>query len=1683
MTRYIRYLVDVIGEEQKALYSYLQDRTNPYICLHGECQTLADWISVLLEVYNESFERWNIGLDLLVFDRLVNEMTLDEVPKQITDWYLWGLKDFPSDLRGRKYLHTVIEWDGLYWDANGGGTQRDKEEYYEDKADRKKLLHNFFDWDEMKGCLESPLVEESIDYAWRWTESFNREDKRPFADDLWIEEMGTGISPYENLGVFRDFINHLRSDEFSVEEVGRVGFGFSDKKIYNEVQRLHFREDMIRYEWGYASSGVYHSSVYDKGKLVGTIGLKSFDREELTPQCYDDFEWVLREIEWESNGSIQDGQIDKWVVFDVGLDEPYRNKGIGYKMYENIFKIKNNNPHTIIVGYGCATYGTTSYDAERVYKRLQRKYIGKGLVVSSIKKNSDEFSAETVPDWKIYNEVQRLHSREEDFYEGDIEQRIDQFREYELQEIPFELVYAPYSFDPNMVWDYALQINEYDAMCHPDRGDIDNADPICDITNPYPPIVVTNLYAPDPSEPENKRHLIIDGTHRYEAIKLLREATHERGDLGRYNTVKAWVGKGKRAWMTGPRDAIGQFIKRADNIYIGDEYGGFIKSNPDAVKLPGVVEFPGEQERIKSLMPLEDYENLPYDDVNLIISKLPYPTEGFTEEEIDQQHESIISTIVSHEYIHQSIDEEVLAWANENKLEKGDYYAAHEIMAYVDMAHRESNNMVSFKARLFQLVGSHPIITDNPELADRILDAMTRSRKGLKFQVPAEIKTVMQAFELGGFEILVVGGAVRDAVMGLTPKDYDLATNAVPNEVNDVIAQIAGYRVVSTPEAQLARGVLTSLVLPPSGEVIEITTFRAELGYEEGTRRPVAVPAKTFKEDSERRDFTMNALGWKLNGTILDYHDGLDDLEFGDLVSVGDANDRIKEDPLRILRAIRFHSRYGLDLDEDLSEAIGTHLNLLLTLSAERVRKELDSILKSEEGIYDLVNVGIVETLIPEYQGGYWGERNYDDGDSKFSFISDIQGYSMVDQPYPPQFNYTPRPWQPSIAYALLFKNVVTKEEFNEQYRRGPISFSRAEADMIAELIYLYPIALASEDSNNITTVVTSPYYDELMLMLEFSNRVDLVDEFLPYRQRYNGKPPKGYAMRVADAYSIEPSPALGDKISEITEAIILGDIEDWDEGLNYYAAEEFEVPEFVYHATPGKNLESIMEHGLEPRIGELSIHAFGKERYDEKVGGPKVWATTNNKARIYAALIAPMSYLEDNAILRIKTEGLDFKYYGFEEFFTDKHVPPSHIEHMYFIMGEKSEEDPNWTVDQQIDYVHDKYGACPYFIDGERHCFDGRICNYVESAAEEVGTRERIAYSGVMLNEDTSEYLLAKFQSEIPEDWTLYGHHMTVSLGKSIPNQADLGKEVTLTVTAFGQSDDAVAVAVSGYPSRNKIPHITLAIPPGGKPFNSNKITDWQPIEPFEIQGLLRDVKTYVAETFRSEAENNPSRLDIFYNWVEVDKKEIFNIPATDYNDRYDIANVVIAYQGTIKEKFLGDFPSVVYFYIWQDTFDETDSQSWYQIHTINSGWECRCLDCLQEGGPLFIDRQSGVYDISEYLDEDGIVYDWCRPDLDGNPTVIVLKDCDSPDVGLVRTLSIPITGMKVTKPQYKHLLNYLEFDFEIEGKENRWTDIELGSTYFSSKTNQSLRNLDERLVKNRMVTLNYPRNTWRKD
>ena len=121
---------------------------------------------------------------------------------------------------------------------------------------------------------------------------------------------------------------------------------------------------------------------------------------------------------------------------------------------------------------------------------------------------------------------------------------------------------------------------------------------------------------------------------------------------------------------------------------------------------------------------------------------------------------------------------------------------------------------------------------------------------------------------------------------------------------------------------------------------------------------------------------------------------------------------------------------------------------------------------------------------------------------------------------------------------------------------------------------------------------------------------------------------------------------------------------------------------------------------------------------------------------------------------------------------------------------------------------------------------------------------KKTISYSAVVLDHDTSELLLNKFDDEIPDGWKKYAHHMTIALGKAVEDEDLLGSIQTLIVTQIGKSDMAIAVRVEGFPSKNKIPHITLAVnPDGGKPFMSNKIEEWEDIEPFEITGEVRNI------------------------------------------------------------------------------------------------------------------------------------------------------------------------------------------------------------------------------------------------
>ena len=207
---------------------------------------------------------------------------------------------------------------------------------------------------------------------------------------------------------------------------------------------------------------------------------------------------------------------------------------------------------------------------------------------------------------------------------------------------------------------------------------------------------------------------------------------------------------------------------------------------------------------------------------------------------------------------------------------------------------------------------------------------MKEERIKFNLPIPQDIQQIQNIFNKNGYKLYVVGGAVRDALLNKIPKDYDLATDAVPDEVENMMNN-AGLRTLPTGKAF---GVIN--VFTDEGEY-EIATFREDIG---SGRRPDGVSFTNIEGDVKRRDLTINALFFDIDTKeIVDLVGGVNDLKKGIVRTVGAAEDRFGEDRLRILRAIRFAGRFGSDLDPNVDAALQKDASLD-GISGERIRDE-----------------------------------------------------------------------------------------------------------------------------------------------------------------------------------------------------------------------------------------------------------------------------------------------------------------------------------------------------------------------------------------------------------------------------------------------------------------------------------------------------------------------------------------------------------------------------------------------------------------------------------------------------------------------------------------------------------------------------------------------------------------------
>jgi len=210
-----------------------------------------------------------------------------------------------------------------------------------------------------------------------------------------------------------------------------------------------------------------------------------------------------------------------------------------------------------------------------------------------------------------------------------------------------------------------------------------------------------------------------------------------------------------------------------------------------------------------------------------------------------------------------------------------------------------------------------------------------------------------------GYQALLVGGCVRDLLLGREPADYDVTTDATPDQVSALF-----------PESVAVGAQFGVILIPRGGVKVEVATFRSDAGYSDGRHPDSVVYSKAPQEDVQRRDFTINGLLMRHDtGEVLDYVDGQADLKAKVIRAIGEPDRRFKEDKLRMMRAVRFAARFGFEIEAETFRAIRRHVAEIHQVSPERLRDELTKMLTegaAQQAFELLDETGLLQQVLPE---------------------------------------------------------------------------------------------------------------------------------------------------------------------------------------------------------------------------------------------------------------------------------------------------------------------------------------------------------------------------------------------------------------------------------------------------------------------------------------------------------------------------------------------------------------------------------------------------------------------------------------------------------------------------------------------------------------------------------------------
>ncbi len=373
--------------------------------------------------------------------------------------------------------------------------------------------------------------------------------------------------------------------------------------------------------------------------------------------------------------------------------------------------------------------------------------------------------------------------------------------------------------------------------------------------------------------------------------------------------------------------------------------------------------------------------------------------------------------------------------------------------------------------------------------------------------IPGDLKTTADVFASASYQCWLVGGAVRDGLLNRDSEDYDLATDAEPEDVVKLFRR--------TIPTGIKHGTITILV---GSHQFETTTFRKDGDYSDGRRPDKVSYSKNILDDLARRDFTINAIAWDLiNNKLLDPHQGREDLKKRIIKAIGIPGERLREDGLRSIRACRFASQLGFSIHPGTVKAISENLANIPFISAERVWDELKKIFASEKPSTALnlfLDTGLMHILLPEL-------AECEGVTQKGKHVLDVFNHSIKTCDLAERNNLP-------LRAAALFHD-IGKPAVKNRKDSGEITFYRHEiigAEITERILYRYKASNA--DRNRITGLVrhhmfhyTAEWTDAAVRRFMAGVGLDILDDLI--------------ALRMADAAAISPVTSIStDNLEEL---------------------------------------------------------------------------------------------------------------------------------------------------------------------------------------------------------------------------------------------------------------------------------------------------------------------------------------------------------------------------------------------------------------------------------------------------------------------------------------------------------------------------------------------------------------------